>query len=60
MNKCTKCNHESDYNIRCFMCGTFYDTRQAQEFNRKVNLVLSDPRFTGNREQAEDVVCEVS
>ena len=29
------------------------------EFERKVKLVLSDPRFIGTREQAEQVVREV-
>lgn len=29
------------------------------EFERKVNLVLSDPRFDGSRKDAEEVVREV-
>ena len=55
MNICLICDHETDYNLKCFVCKKSYLV-DLEKYDKKVILVLSDPRFFGDQKGAEKVV----
>ena len=59
VNICLICGHETDYVLKCFKCQNLGSLVDEKLFRKKINLVLSDPRFYGSENEAKNVVKEM-